>query len=507
MNHTYPPFTGLKLIIGAFLLSFGNFIVVLDTTITNVAIPIISGDLGVSTTQGTWLITTYAVAEAITVPLTGWLSKQFGEVKLFIYSVIAFVIFSVFCGLSTSLEMLIVFRIFQGLASGPIIPLSATLLLSIFPKNKSHSAMSIWGMMTVVAPIFGPILGGYISDNWSWEWIFYINIFFGLILIIGSFILLKERETEIIKRKIDSMGLLLLIIFVTSFQIMIDKGREVDWFESNFIIICSIISILSFISFLIWEYTEEHPIIDLSVIKSRNWVVSTLILSLMFGVYFGNILITPLWLQQLMGYTATWSGLTLAPIGILAVITSPIVGKLIPKIDSRIIVIFGLSMLACGFFLRTLLNTDVTYFSIAFPIFILGAGMPACIITLSSLGISQLSPQQITGGAGLQNFLRIIAMAVGSSLSQTYWEHMAKENRVELINMTNYNEKIHILQENDSLHISSDSVLSFISNTIETQAIMLATNDFYILATILILLIGCLSWFLEPLNTIKKKFN
>ncbi|RXJ86761.1 DHA2 family efflux MFS transporter permease subunit [Arcobacter sp. CECT 8985] len=499
MQERYPALQGIALVIGAFILSFGNFIVVLDTTITNVAIPTISGDLGVSTTQGTWVITTYAVAEAITVPLTGWLSKQFGEVRVFLFSVIGFVIFSTLCGLSSSLEFLIIFRIFQGLTAGPIIPLSATLLLSIFPKDKSNVAMAIWGMMTVVAPIFGPILGGYIADNWHWAWIFYINIFFGVILIIGTIFILKGRETQITKTRIDYIGLILLIIFVSSFQIMLDKGRELDWFQSTYITTCAIIALISFILFVIWELTDEHPILDLSVVKSKNWTISTLILSFTFAVFFGNVLISPLWLQKIMGYTATWSGLAVAPIGILAVITSPIVGNLLPKIDSRYIVIYGLVVIAFSFYLRALLNTDATYMSVAIPTFILGAGIPACMITLTSLGISELKPQQITSGAGLQNFLRIMAMAIGSSTSQTYWEHMQKVNRVELINAQSYISSIDKIKDlNPSL--STQGAYAYFSNLIQKQAVMLATNDFYAIGAVLILLFAGLAIFLNPLH-------
>jgi DHA2 family multidrug resistance protein len=222
----YPPLTGMSLILAATALSMGNFMVVLDTTIANVAMPTISGDVGVSTTEGTWIITAYAVAEAITVPLTGWLARQMGEVRLFIVCTIAFVIFSVACGLSGSLGLLVLFRILQGFAGGPLIPLSSTLLISIFPKSRANIALSIWGLMTVVAPIFGPIIGGYISDNFHWGWIFYINIFFGAFVGVTAWILLRNRETPIQRSRIDVVGLGLLVVFVTAFQVMIDKGAS-----------------------------------------------------------------------------------------------------------------------------------------------------------------------------------------------------------------------------------------------------------------------------------------
>jgi DHA2 family multidrug resistance protein len=357
----YPPLTGGTLALAAAALSFGNFMVVLDTTIANVAMPTISGDLGVSTTEGTWIITAYAVAEAITVPLTGWLARRFGEVRLFTACVIAFVICSILCGLSGSLGLLVLFRIMQGFAGGPLIPLSSTLLMSIFPKEKANIGLAIWGMTTVVAPIFGPILGGYISDNYHWGWIFYINILFGALVGGIVWLIMRNRETPIEHQRIDVVGLLLLVVFVSAFQTMIDKGRELDWFSSSFIVAMAIIAFIALVSLVIWELTDEEPVLDLSVFRSRNWVVSTVSLGLMFGLFFGNIMLTPLWLQQMMGYTATWAGFATAPMGILAVVTAPIVGKLMAKLDPRLIVTYGMVVLAISFFMRALLNAQADF--------------------------------------------------------------------------------------------------------------------------------------------------
>jgi len=495
MMEKIQPFSGLKLALAAFVLSFGNFIVVLDATITNVAIPTISGDLGVSTSQGTWVITTYAVAEAITVPLCGWLAKRFGEVRVFSYAIFFFIVFSILCGMARSLDVLIFFRVFQGFAGGPIIPLSLTLLLSIFPKNKAHIATSVWGMVTVVAPIFGPILGGWISDNWSWEWIFYINVGLGVLVVIGTVILLRGRENETSKTKIDFIGLGFLVLFVSSFQVMIDKGRDLEWFASDLIKFCGITALLSLIAFVIWEICEDEPIVDLRVFKSRNWTIATLALSLTFGIYLGNALITPLWLQSVMGYTATWSGLAVAPIGILAVVTSPIIGRLMTKIDLRIIITYGMLVIAFSFFMRAGLSTDSTFYSVALPTFVLGAGIPACMIVLVTLSITNMPQEQMAAASGLQNFLRTMSMAVGSSLSQTYWEHMTKVNRAHLVGEGVYNQKITELSHNNLLNMPAQAIPSYLSHLVDVQAAMLATNDFFYLATGLLVLFTFLIWF------------
>jgi MFS transporter, DHA2 family, multidrug resistance protein len=485
----YPPLSGLTLVLAAAALSFGNFVVVLDTTIANVAMPTISGDLGVSTTEGTWIITAYAVAEAITVPLTGWLARRFGEVRLFTACVVAFVITSILCGLSGSLELLVLFRILQGFVGGPLIPLSSTLLMSIFPKEKANVGLAIWGLTTVVAPIFGPILGGYISDNYTWGWIFYINIPFGAAVGGVTWWLMRNRETPIERKRIDIVGLLLLVVFVSAFQMMIDKGRELDWFSSSFIVWSAIVAFIALVALIIWELTDEEPVLDFSVFRSRNWLVSTVSLGLMFGLFFGNIVLTPLWLQQMMGYTATWAGFATAPMGILAVITAPIVGRLMARIDPRLIVSYGMAVLAISFYMRAQLNAQADYMSVAFAMFVLGAGVPACLVTLTSLAVSDLPPEKVANGSGLQNFIRIMAMAVGASLTSTYWEDAIKENRANLVSIIDPATTL-----TPPSGLPADSGLAVFSKMVDAQAVMLATNDFYAMATILILIFAGVVW-------------
>ena len=482
----HPPLGGGVLVLAALALSLGNFMVVLDTTIANVAMPTISGDLGVSTTEGTWLITAYAVAEAITVPLTGWLARRFGEVRLFTACVGAFVLCSILCAVSGNLGLLVLNRILQGLAGGPLIPLSSTLLISVFPRHRSNAALAIWGMTTVVAPIFGPILGGYISDNYFWGWIFYINIFFGAFVGGVAWWLLRARETPIERTRIDLVGLVMLVVFVSSFQVMIDKGRELDWFSSPLIIGAAMTALVALGLLVIWELTDAAPIIDLSVFKSRNWLVSTLTLGLMFGLFFGNIVLTPLWLQQMMGYTATWAGFATAPMGILAVLTAPLVGRLLAKVDPRLIVTYGIAALALSFYMRAHLTAQADYQSVALAMLVLGAGVPACLVTLTSLAVSDLPADRVANGSGLQNFIRIMAMAVGASLTATYWEDAAKSSRANLVSI--------IDPAAVPAGAPGDPGLAMFSRMVDQQAVMLATNDFYAMATILILVFAALIW-------------
>ena len=490
----FPPMTGLALVAGTLLMAMSNFTVVLDTTIANVSIPTISGDLGVSTNEGAWVITSYGVAEAITVPLTGWLVSRFGEVKLFVVSMLGFTLFSALCGLAPNLGLLVLFRVLQGLAGGPIIALSSTLLVSIFPKGKSHIALALWGMTTVVAPIAGPLLGGIICDNWHWSLIFLINVPIGLAIGVCGWLLLRKRESPTRRSPIDTVGLVLLVVFVSSFQVMLDQGRELDWFSSPLVVGCGMASVLSLIVFVIWELTDRHPIVDLSVFRSRTWVVATFTLALMFGLFIGNIVITPLWLQQVMGYTSTWAGYATAPVGVFAVLTAPIVGRLLKKVDPRWIVTFGMGMLAISFMMRAGLSTDASIWSIIAPLLVIGAGVPACIITMTALGISDLPPEKVASGSGLQNFIRVLSLAIGSSLSMTYWENKTRADRVDLINQMPSASAPDAVALSTAHGLPADTAAAAFSHTVDLQSAMLAANDFYILAAVLIVAFAGLIW-------------
>lgn len=300
---------------------------------------------------------------------------------------------------------------------------------------------------------------------------------------------MRNREPPIARRRVGIVGLLLLIVFVSTFQTMIDKGRELDWFSSPFIVWMAIAAAVALVALILWEVTDDAPVIDFSVLRSRNWLVSTVSLALMFGLFFGNIVLTPLWLQQMMGYTATWAGFATAPMGILAVATAPLVGRLMGTIDPRIIVTYGMVVLAVSFFMRAQLNAQADYTSIATTMFVLGAGVPACIVTLTALAVSDLPPEKIANGSGLQNFIRIMAMAVGASLTSTYWEDAAKASRAELVAIIDPSTMIAPLSG-----LPPESGLAAFSGAVDMQAVMLATNDFYALATILILAFAAVIW-------------
>ena len=272
------PLTGAMLALGTVALSLATFMNVLDTSIANVSLPAIAGDLGVSPDQGTWVITSFGVANAISLPLTGWLTQRYGQVRLFVASVLMFVLASFLCALAPTLGLLIAFRVLQGAVAGPMIPLSQSLLLSSYPKAKAGTALALWGITTLVAPVVGPVLGGWITDNIAWPWIFYINVPVGLVAAAVTWMIYRARETPTHKLPIDAVGLGLLVLWVGALQVMLDKGKDLDWFGSAEITILGIAALVGFALFVVWELTEDHPVVDLRLFATGAFIVFALVL-------------------------------------------------------------------------------------------------------------------------------------------------------------------------------------------------------------------------------------
>ncbi|MDU5169046.1 MAG: DHA2 family efflux MFS transporter permease subunit, partial [Haemophilus parainfluenzae] len=369
----FKPLKGGALAMLTLVLSLATFMLVLDSTIANVAIPTIAGDLGASSSQGTWVITSFGVANAISIPITGWLAKRFGEVRLFLVSTLLFVLASWLCGISHSLEMLIVFRVLQGAVAGPIIPLSQSLLLNNYPPEKRGMALAFWSMTIVVAPICGPILGGWISDNIHWGWIFFINVPIGLVVVLISWKLLEGRESKVSHQPVNTVGLILLALGIGALQLMLDQGRELDWFNSTEIVVLTIIAAVGLIALIIWELTDDNPVVDVSLFKSRNFTVGCVSTSLAFLVYSGTVVLIPLLLQQVYNYTATWAGLAAAPVGLLPILLAPIIGKFGNKIDMRILITVSFMVYALTFYWRAVtFEPEMTFMDVALPQFVQG---------------------------------------------------------------------------------------------------------------------------------------
>ena len=480
--------------------SLGIFMNVLDTSIANVAIPTLSGDLGVSADEGTWVITSFTVSTAIALPLTGWLGRRFGEVRLFVLSVLGFTLFSWLCGLSGTLSTLVLFRVLQGAAAGPMIPLSQSLLLMNYPDEKKGMALAIWSLTAVVAPVAGPILGGWITDDYSWPWIFYINMPVGLFAAYVTWMLLRHRETATARVPVDSVGLALLVIGVACLQIMLDKGNDLDWFGSPVIVTLALVAVVAFCYFIVWELTERHPIVDLSLFRHTNFTVGTVAISLGYLIFFGTVVIFPLWLQTQMGYTATWAGFAAAFIGILALVMSPVVGWLMAKFDLRMIVSFAFVVFALVSFWNASFNTQVEFRQLVLPRLVFGLGVPCFFIPLIAMSLSGLPQSRVASAAGLTNFLRILGGSFGVSLSVMLWDRRQSfyDNRLGE-QITAFNPVVqHHLDRLHGLGLDPDMANAALAHATSQQAFMLATNDFFWLSGWLFIGLLVLVWFARP---------
>ncbi len=417
-----PALMGATKALTAVALALGTFMQVLDTSIANVSIPTISGDLGVSPDQGTWVITSFAVANGVSVPLTGWLMQRYGVVRTFVLSVALFTLASLLCGLAWSLPSLIGFRVLQGLVSGPMIPGSQALLITVFGPAKRPTALIIWSLTTLMAPIAGPLLGGYISDNYVWPWIFLINVPVGILCAWVCWTNLKSQETPTRKLPIDRVGLVLLFLWVGALQIMLDKGKDLDWFNSALIVSLLVITVVAFAAWLIWSLTEKYPIVDLTLFKSRNFTLGTFAMCIGYAVFFGNIVLMPLWLQTFLGYTATWAGLVSAPSGVTAVITSLFVGRLMRRYDPRVLAAVSFTLYAVSYFMRAGLTVDASFFAFTAPQLVQGFAMGLFFVAMLAVIFDGLPAAKIPAASGLSNFLRITAGSFATSLITTFWD-------------------------------------------------------------------------------------
>ncbi|MDQ6629350.1 MAG: DHA2 family efflux MFS transporter permease subunit [Pseudomonadota bacterium] len=495
-----PALQGGQLVLGTIALSLATFMNVLDTSIANVSIPAIAGDMGVSPSQGTWVITSFAVANAISVPLTGWLTQRFGPVRLFVSSIVLFVIASWLCGLAPNIGMLIAFRVLQGLVAGPMIPLSQTLLLSSYPRAKAGTAMAMWAVTVLVAPVAGPLLGGWITDNISWPWIFYINIPVGLIAAAITWSIYRSRDPGPNETKLDYVGLGLLVLWVGSLQIMVDKGKELDWFNSGQIVILAVVAVVGFAFFLAWELTEEHPIVDLRLFGRRNFLMGTLSLSVAYGLFFGNVVLLPLWLQQYMGYTATWAGLATAPVGVLAIILSPWVGKNVARIDPRKLASVAFLGFGAILWMRSRFNVQADFETILIPTFLQGAAMAFFFIPLQAIVFSGLTPDRMAAAAGLSNFVRITAGAIGTSIFTTAWENRAVLHHAEIAETVNRGNSAATatLSQLGAGGYDATQALATVNRMVDQQAYTMAVTDIFLLSAILFVSLLALVWMAKP---------
>lgn len=498
--YEYPPLRGGKLLFLTAAIATASFMEILDMTIVNVSVPAISGSLGVSTSEGTWAISSYMLAAAIMQPLTGWIGRRFGEVKTFVTSILLFMCFSAVCGLATSLPMLVGARLVQGLVSGPMMSVAQAILLRNYPIERRGMAIALWSMVIIIAPIFGPIMGGWITDNLSWPWLFYINLPVGAFSAAASWSLLRHRESKRVKLPIDAVGLALLVVGVGSLQFMLDNGNEKDWFGSPAIVVAGLVALVS-VTFLIpWELTDKHPVVDLQLFARRNFRVGTAVIGVSYFALSGVNVIFPLWLQTTVGYTATWAGLAVAPVGLLALVAAPIVGRNMNRLNLRLAASFAFCVFGIAIFWAATLNGTASFTQFATPRFLQGLGIAFFFLPLNQIMLSGIGPSDLASASGLSNFVRTMSGSIATALTVFMWNRRSDYHHAVLSeHVRNSAGAWTQYQAQLADHgVAGTGAFEYVDRLITQQAMTLGVNDvFHLLGWMYLLLIPFV-WLAKP---------
>ncbi|MGE3689816.1 MAG: DHA2 family efflux MFS transporter permease subunit [Novosphingobium sp.] len=476
----------------ASFLALSNFIVVLDMTVANVSIPHIAGSIGVSRDQGAWIITSYAVAEALTVPLTGWLAQRFGAVRMYMACMTGFGLFSFLCAMSLTLPMIVVSRLGQGLCGGLIMALSQTLLYRIFSLEDRGKAMVLSSMTVLMGPALGPNLGGFISDNFSWHWIFLINLPIVAVCVTMAFLFLRKAETPMVKLPIDTIGLALMFVWIGSLQLMLDLGRDRDWFGDPLIVALAIIAVVGLLVFLVWELTEEHPVVNLRIFRHTGFTFGVIAFSLCFGAYFASIVVIPLWLQGTMGYPAQKAGFVVAGTAIGALITSQFAARSVAKgVDLRILVSVAVAWIGCMALVRANWTSGTEFWQIAAPQYIQGLGMAFFMMPLSLLTINSVPPEELAFATGMQNFIRTLTIGLFTAVTLTIWGNTEQEARSEIVSKLQPDE---VMRNMTEAGFSTQQAAGAIGHIVDREAVTIAVDYVFLLTAAIFFLCALVIW-------------
>ncbi|MGO8944949.1 MAG: DHA2 family efflux MFS transporter permease subunit [Syntrophobacteraceae bacterium] len=417
----------------AFSVMLATFMEVLDTSIANVALPHIAGNLSTTLDESTWVLTSYLVSNAIVLPATGWLGIRFGRKRFLMTCIALFSVASAMCGAAPTLGTLIAARVMQGAAGGALQPISQAVLMESFPPAKRGVAMAAFAMGIIVAPIIGPTLGGWITDNYSWRWIFYINVPIGFLAFYMCQMFIEDPSYLISARRsagrIDYFGFSLMAIWLATFQVILDKGQRDDWFSAQWIRWAVAISLVSMVCFIIWEIREKEPIVNLKVLKDRNFSLGTILVTLVGVVLYSTITLQPLLVQDLMGYTAFWSGVALSPRGIGAIIAVFFVGRVIGVLDNRMLIACGFILLAWSSYMLSGLNLQISIMNIVWPNIVMGLAMGLIFVPLATLTMAGLPNEQMGNAAGIFNLMRNLGGSFGISIVTTMLSRNAQAHQ------------------------------------------------------------------------------
>jgi DHA2 family multidrug resistance protein len=477
-----------------------TFMEVLDTSVANVALPHIAGNLSATPEEATWVLTSYLVSNAIILPATNWLSRYFGRKRFLIVCIIIFTLSSALCGAAASLGMLIVARILQGAGGGALQPIAQAVLMESFPPEKRGSAMAVFGMGIVVAPIIGPTLGGWITDNYSWRWIFYINVPVGILAVLMANMFIEDPPYIKNQRpgRIDYIGFGLMAVGLAALQLVLDKGQEEDWFNSHLITWAALFAVATIIAFIIWELRAKEPIVNLRILGNRNFGVGTSLMVVVGVVLYGTIALLPLFLQTLMGYPAVASGMAVSPRGFGSIISMIIVGRLIGKIDGRYLIIFGFCVLAFSIYLFTDINLQISMGSIVWPNIISGFAMGFVFVPLTTAAMGTLPNEQMGNASGVFNLMRNSGGSIGIAAVTTMLARWTQVHQAALsTNINPYNPVVQqrmqqmqgmMTTQSGSAVVGAQQATTMLYGMLVRQATVLAYIDVFRLLTFLCVL-------------------
>jgi DHA2 family multidrug resistance protein len=483
----------------ALLASIATFIEVLDTTIVNVSLKHISGDLGAGEDEGTWLITSYLVANAIVIPLSGWLSELIGRKKFFIFCILGFTLSSFLCGAATSLTELIIFRIIQGAAGGGLQPVQQAIILDIFPAEKRGLVFAVTGITMIVAPILGPILGGFITDNSSWRWIFYINIPIGIISASLLWMFLEDVPNKTIEasKKIDFISISFLSLGLGALQIVLDKGQQEDWLDSNFIISWSTISFISLTITIIWLWGKKNSIIDLSIFRDKTYTISCILIFLIGFVLYGGSIILPVLLQSNFNYTSTLVGKIMSPAGIFLLFLMPIIGKLSNKIENRYFIYTGLLLVGFGMIYSSHINHQTDFETFRLMRIAQIIGLPFLFIPISILAFSNISAEKRNKASAIFSLSRNLGGGVGIAVMTTYITRQTQIHQSYLGEKLNISNIAYYLSLNKLENHTNETEI-FIYNELLKESAILAYCDSFKLMGIIMLIAVIFAFIMLP---------
>jgi MFS transporter, DHA2 family, multidrug resistance protein len=423
---------GLQRAIVAITTMMTTFLVMLDMTIANVALDHMRGTLSAGVDEITWVLTSFLVANAISLPVTGWLTDLLGRKRLFIVATVAFTITSGVTGAAPSLVVIVLMRFLQGLAGGPLVPLSQATMMETFPAKQRGMAMAIWGIGIMFAPIMGPTLGGWITDNWSWRWVFYINVPVGIAALVLAWLFVPDSRTERAVRRVDVTGLVLLVVGVSALQYVLDRGQREDWFASSLIVSLTVVAAIALVGLVVRELRAEEPVVDLRVLRHPTFAVATAAMFVISIAFYGIMVLSPLYTQILMGYTAMLAGMVLTPGGISTLVTMPIAGALMSRTDPRWMIVFGCALNAYAMYLMATLTLEASYWRIMLPRLVQGFGIGFTFVPLSTVALGAVPMRELGHASGLFNFTRTIAGSIGIAAMSTLLARGSQVHQVRL---------------------------------------------------------------------------